>query len=109
MSARPAVHPVAVVLVLGLAVGLPGCATTPPPPAVESPAEDKPMTVRGQLTTEGVECPAMRGADGTLYTLLGDLGEFKPGDKVVVEGTPVAISFCMQGTTIQITRIARQD
>jgi hypothetical protein len=91
---------------------LSACATAPPPapdPMPESPAGAKPMTVRGQLTTEGVECPALRGEDGALYTLLGDLGGFKPGDRVVVEGTPVEISFCMQGTTLQVTRIARQS
>jgi hypothetical protein len=110
MPARPgSLRPLAVILMLGLACSLPACATAPPPPAFESPAEDKPMTVRGQLTAEGVECPALRGADGVLYTLLGDLGGFKPGDRVVVEGTPVPISFCMQGTTLQVTRIVRQD
>jgi hypothetical protein len=103
----PAGHilPLAVLVVM-----LSACATAPPPatdPMPESPAGAKPMTVRGQLTTEGVECPALRADDGTLYTLVGDLGGFKPGDRVVVEGTPVEISFCMQGTTLQVTRIAR--
>jgi hypothetical protein len=99
-------------LVALLAVTLAACATAPAPPTEsmpESPAGAKPMTIRGQLTTEGVECPAFRGEDGTLYTLLGDLGGFKPGDRVVVEGAPVEISFCMQGITLQLRRITRQS
>jgi hypothetical protein len=98
-------------LVTLLAAVLSACVTAPPAPepVPGSPAEDKPMTVRGQLTNEGVECPALRGDDGTLYTLLGDLKGLTAGDRVVVEGTPVAISFCMQGTTLQVARIARQS
>ena len=60
---------------------------------------------RGQLTAEGVECPALRGDDGVLYTLTGSLAEFKAGDEVVVEGTLPEASMCMQGTTIQVVRI----
>ncbi len=60
---------------------------------------------RGQLTAEGVECPTLRGDDGVLYTLTGDLAEFKAGDEVIVEGTLPEMSICMQGTTIQVVRI----
>ncbi len=60
---------------------------------------------RGQLTAEGVECRALRGDDGVLYTLTGSLAEFKAGDEVIVEGTLPEASICMQGTTIQVVRI----
>ena len=66
------------------------------------------VKVQGELTTAGVECPAMRGDDGRVYTLLGDLKGFKVGDRVVVEGTAVQISFCMQGTTLQVKQITRK-
>jgi hypothetical protein len=109
LSLLPARAWLAVLLILVIPAGLAGCATTQlPPPEAEAPGGEKPMTVRGQLTGEGVECPALRADDKTLYTLLGDLGGFKPGDRVLVEGTPVAISFCMQGTTLQVTRITRR-
>ncbi len=60
---------------------------------------------RGQLTDGGVECPALRGDDGVLYTLTGSLAEFKAGDEVIIEGRIADISMCMQGTTIQVVRI----
>jgi hypothetical protein len=52
-----------------------------------------------------VECRALRGDDGVLYTLTGTLAEFKAGDEVIVEGTLPEASICMQGTTIQVVRI----
>lgn len=64
---------------------------------------------RGQLTAEGVECPALRGDDGVLYTLTGSLAEFKVGDEVIVEGTLPEASICMQGTTIQVVRIEKRS
>ncbi len=60
---------------------------------------------QGQMTDEGVECPALHGKDGVLYTLTGDVGDFDPGDSVIVEGTVAELSPCMQGTTIEVTRI----
>lgn len=66
---------------------------------------DDRVVVRGQLTDEGVECPVVRGRDGTLYTLAGDIGRFEEGDYVRVEGTPAEVSICMQGRTINVDRI----
>ncbi|HET6569438.1 MAG TPA: DUF5818 domain-containing protein [Rhodothermales bacterium] len=74
------------------------------------PMSDKPgasVTVRGTLTDEGIECQAMRGDDGGLYTLTGDLGGFRTGDRVRVEGVVAEVSFCQQGTTINVSRIER--
>jgi len=63
------------------------------------------INVRGTLTTEGVECQALRGDDGQLYTLTGDLQGFKAGDEVRVMGTVVEVSTCQQGTTIAVQHI----
>ncbi|HEX8271380.1 MAG TPA: DUF5818 domain-containing protein [Longimicrobiaceae bacterium] len=63
--------------------------------------------VTGRLTDEGVECPALRGDDGRLYTLAGDTGGFKPGDRVTVAGTVAEMSTCMQGTTISVRSIEK--
>jgi hypothetical protein len=101
--------PVVCVAVLALATA---CASSPAaPPEIEveeTPAGVAAVKVPGRLTGEGVECQALRADDGTLYTLLGDLKGFKTGDPVVVEGTPVQISFCMQGTTLQVRQITRK-
>jgi hypothetical protein len=97
-------------VLLCLAVGAAACTPTPPPapPPGAVPAGEAAVKVQGELTTEGVECQALRAEDGTLYTLLGDLKDFKAGDPVIVVGTPVQISLCMQGTTIQVSEITRR-
>jgi hypothetical protein len=65
------------------------------------------VSVSGTLTKEGVECPAMRGDDGKLYTLLPPaLGAFGPGDRVHVEGSVAEMTECQQGTTIVVTKLA---
>jgi hypothetical protein len=63
------------------------------------------INVRGTLTDEGVECQALRGDDGELYTLTGDLSGFEDGDRVKVRGTVAEISTCQQGTTIEVQSI----
>lgn len=63
------------------------------------------ITVTGTITREGVECPALRGENGRLYTLAGDTGRFGPGDRVQVQGERAEVSSCMQGTTISVNRI----
>lgn len=64
------------------------------------------MCVRGKLTDEGVECQAMRGDDGTLYTFTrGQAGDARTGDSLCVCGSIAGMSFCMQGRTIAVTRI----
>lgn len=63
--------------------------------------------VRGSLTAEGVECPALRARDGGLYTLAGDLKGFEAGDEVCVCGAPAMVSICMQGATIVLSHIGR--
>lgn len=78
-----------------------GSSRHPPASRAES------VTVTGTLTDEGVECRALRGDDGALYTLTGDLKKFKTGDRVTVTGTSAEMSTCMQGTTIAVQRIRR--
>jgi len=69
---------------------------------------NNPITVRGILTNEGVECQAMRSLDDNkLYTLTGNLQGFKTGDKVEVTGKVDEVSICMQGTTIAVDKITK--
>jgi LysM repeat protein len=63
------------------------------------------VTVDGTLTREGVQCPAMRGDDGRLYTLAGDITGLRAGDRVRVVGRVVEASICQQGTTIELQAI----
>lgn len=77
------------------------------PPGEEPPnGEAQQLFLEGRLTDEGVECPAFRTDDDELFTLTGDLGGFSPGDQVRIVATPVAISTCMQGTTVAVVEIS---
>lgn len=85
------------------------------PPEEANPDEDTPsqgdkVFLRGTLTDEGVECPAMRATDGTLYTLIGELNSqgVKVGGTVYVVGRVVPFSFCMQGTTLEVDWISQE-
>ncbi len=82
-----------------------GCAAqTPPPPTAPTTAEGK-VVVTGKITDEGVEYLAMRGDDGTLYTLGRPENPPRPGQRVRVTGTIAQASICMQGTTISVEKI----
>lgn len=74
-------------------------------------ATDAPtLTIVGQLTDEGVECPALRADDGQLYTLLlTDLRIIEGYSRVRVTGTKVSASYCMQGITIDVKSIEQFD
>lgn len=80
---------------------MPDPAAAPAPDAVSSEEQ----CVVGLLTGDGVECPAMQSLQGDVFTLIGDLQGRGPGDMVCVCGRPVEMSTCMQGTTIELTRI----
>jgi len=95
-------HRLLILTSLAAAGTLAGCSSRPNP---EQPGQS--VSIRGRLTAEGVECPAMRDDNDRLYTLLGDLKGAKPGDRVAIEGTIVAVSFCMQGTTLELERIEK--
>lgn len=68
---------------------------------------ERKIYVKGMLTDEGIECQALRTESGELYTLVGDLKDFKVGDTVYVLGTIVPISYCMQGITIAVDQISK--
>lgn len=61
--------------------------------------------VRGTLTDQGVECQALQGDDGQLYTLTGDLQGLETGQRVYVRGRVAEMSFCQQGTTLGVAHI----
>ena len=65
------------------------------------------VKVTGVLTDEGAECPALRGDDGQLYTLTprGSTAGFNVGDRVRVVGKVAEVSFCGQGTTLEVQSI----
>ena len=67
------------------------------------------ICVRGKLTNLGVECQALRGADGRLYTLGRPKVAAKTGAAVCACGRIVAASTCMQGTTIAVTHMRHPD
>lgn len=69
------------------------------------PGVDGQLLLEGELTDEGVECQAFRGDDGELYTLTGDVGDFTTGDRVRIVATPVDVSTCQQGRTVEIVEI----
>lgn len=74
----------------------------------EQAPESELICIRGKVTDEGIECPALR-AEGELYTLAGESGAFEVGDEVCVCGAVADVSFCMQGTTIAVTQITPGD
>lgn len=71
-------------------------------------ANNATRTLQTTMTDEGVECPAVRGADNTLYTVTNMPANFKVGDRLNIDVPhpiePMA-SFCQQGQTIAWTRI----
>ncbi|MBI5190799.1 MAG: hypothetical protein HZA22_09000 [Nitrospirae bacterium] len=93
--------------VLGCTVGNKGLdsQTAAAKPRQQAPGSH--VQVTGTLTAEGVECQALRGDDGTLYTITRRPEGFKVGDRVQVSGMVAEISFCMQGTTISVTRMVK--
>ncbi len=65
-----------------------------PPPGTK-------IDVTGTLSNEGVECPALRGDDGALYTLTDPIaGGFRPGDRIHVTGKVAGMSTCIQGIPV---------
>ncbi len=67
------------------------------------------IAVRGVLSDDGVECPALRGSDGRLYTLAGETGVLQIGARVCVRGRIAQISHCMQGITLVVRELAAAE
>jgi hypothetical protein len=80
-----------------------------PPPLLLARQGRGAVAVRGTLTGEGVECQALRGSDGQLYTLTGNLKGFNVGDRVHVTGSFAEASTCQQGRTIEVLKIQLDD
>jgi hypothetical protein len=83
------------------------CTATPPapaPPAAEN--AESGVIITGTVTDEGVECPAVRTADGKLYTIAtSERDKLKPGVRVRITGEIATMSICQQGTTISAEKI----
>jgi hypothetical protein len=96
------------IIVLPLFLGVGGaCGMAEPGHPSEAAASR--ITVSGMLTDEGVECQALQGDDGQLYTLLGDLHALRAGERVCVSGERLDLSICQQGITIRVRSIAPAD
>ena len=67
------------------------------------------VAVVGRLTSEGVECQALRGDDGQLYTLLGNIGALPVETRVRILGKRLDFSSCQQGITIRVQSITPAD
>jgi hypothetical protein len=79
------------------------------PATGDASARQQPNVLTGTLATgAGIECPKVRQliADhGRRYTLHGDLGGYRDGQRVRVLGQPVA-DVCMSGPAIHVLAIA---
>src|SRR5262245_55831931 len=76
-------------------------------PATLTPGQT--LTVKGEITA-GTECPMLATAGGRQLSLAGNLGRFKPGDRVCIRGRVAEVSFCMAGEgTISITAIGPEN
>lgn len=60
--------------------------------------------MRGTLNAEGKKCQGFRNLRGDLWVLVGDLKNFKTGDKVELEGIALDKSDCGQ-QTVQVNSI----
>lgn len=89
----------------GTTLRLPGGGIVVPPPQLPPRPPADTIALAGMISDDGVTCPAMRGRDGRLYTLVGDVGGVRAGDRVRVEGRITRTSICMQGTTIEVHRL----
>ncbi len=75
-------------------------------PPADEPGEGVPERLRLEgRVDEGVECPVLRTPDGDVYSLLSESIRFTPGAYVEITGRPVEMSFCMQGTTVEVIEL----
>jgi|GEM_PF-5721730 len=70
-----------------------------------APGEVRMLRMHGSLIPDGKKCQAFRNMRGQVFTLTGDLKNFKTGDKVSIEGVQVADSPCKQDPTVQVNVI----
>ena len=66
------------------------------------------MMILGTLTDEGVNCRAVRGDDGELYTFRHLPEELETGDRIAVEITQDPLAFaCDQGRAVGWSSVKR--
>jgi hypothetical protein len=65
----------------------------------------EPAEIYAEAIAGGVECPLVRTANGDVYSLTNVQGPLETGDKVRLVGEFVRFSFCMQGQTMQVTKL----
>ncbi|MDF1748203.1 MAG: hypothetical protein P1V34_04940 [Alphaproteobacteria bacterium] len=61
----------------------------------------------GILTKEGATCQALRDDQGRLYTFYADMTGYKLGDEVCLCGPEAQMSFCGQGTVIDVAYLGK--
>lgn len=80
-----------------------------PPRPLDRPVPDTgeaegsvPSRITGLVTDEGQSCPTLRGPDGTLYALVGEVPSLSPGTLVTVETVGVDTEACTAGRTVAV-------
>jgi len=77
--------------------------------AANRPAAGQLVMVKGELTV-GAECLMLVSRSGRKYSLTGNPGRFKIGDRVCIRGRVAETSICMAGeTTVSIQAIGSED
>lgn len=61
----------------------------------------------GRITDEGLGCVTLRDGDQYMYALAGEVGDVKPGDEVVVEGTVTVDGPCEGADQITVVNLRR--
>ncbi|HVO16905.1 MAG TPA: DUF5818 domain-containing protein [Alphaproteobacteria bacterium] len=64
------------------------------------------VCVRGRLT-EGAECPALRTAEGTVYSLARGGPALAKDGEICVCGRKAEVSICQQGITLTAVRLGQ--
>lgn len=78
--------------------------------ALAPSARATPIEIEGLVTSEGGDCPTVRGRDGGLYSLAaGGALDAKPGDFVRVTGAVADIVRCGAGTTVAVRAVEEME
>jgi len=94
--------PVSVALILvGLAAG--SALAESAAPRKDNAGE---ICVRGRIT-DGAECPALRTADGTTYSLARSGPALSKDSEICVCGKKAEVSTCQQGVTLTAVRLGQ--
>ena len=82
-----------------------GPAPEPEPEAPIAPDATEgavPRSITGMLTDEGQTCPTLRGPDGTLYALVGEVPNVAAGTMVTIEAVAVDSERCSAGRAVAV-------